>query len=79
MAHSFLGGDRDQPYLLLPDLRDWLPQDHLAWFILDVVDQLDLAPFYQAHRDDGRGHPAYDPKLPLGVLLYGYCLGLLGG
>src|SRR6266496_3661628 len=78
MAYNFLGCDRDQPFLLPPDLRDWLPQDHLAWFILDVVDQLDLEPFYRAHRDDGHGHPAYDPKILLGVLLYGYCLGLLG-
>jgi transposase len=44
--------------------------------VLDVVDQLDLARFYRAHRDDGHGHPAYDPKLLLGVLLYGYCLGV---
>jgi transposase len=39
-------------------------------------DQLDLAPFHRAHRDDGHGHPAYDPKLLLGVLLYGYCIGV---
>jgi transposase len=76
MAYNFLRGDPDQPFLLPPDLRDWLPADHLAWFILDVVDQLDLAPFYLAHRDDGHGHPAYDPKLLLGVLLYAYCLGV---
>src|SRR6266567_99107 len=65
MAYNFLRSDRDQPFLLPPDLRDWLPQGHLAWFILDVVDQLDLVPFYQAHRDDGHGRPAYDPKLLL--------------
>jgi transposase len=63
-----------------PDLRDWLPEGHLAWFILDVTDQLDLEPFYRQHRNDGHGHPAYDPKLLLGVLLgvllYGYCLGV---
>jgi transposase len=76
MTYNFLRGDRDQPYLLPPDLRDWLPDGHLAWFILDVVDQLDLAPFYRQHRDDGHGHPAYDPKLLLGVLLYAYCLGV---
>jgi transposase len=74
MAYNFLRGDRDQPFLLPPDLRDWLPDGHLAWFILDVVDQLDLQPFYRQHRDDGHGHPAYDPKTLLGVLLYGYCL-----
>jgi transposase len=75
MAYNFLRGDRDQRFLLPPDLRDWLPEGHLAWLILDVVDQLDLTPFYRAHRADGHGHPAYDPKLVLGVLLYGYCLG----
>jgi hypothetical protein len=56
MAYNFLRGDRDQSFLLPPDLRDWLPQGHLAWFILDVVDQLDLQPFYRAHRNDGHGH-----------------------
>src|SRR6266511_3559724 len=76
MAYNFLPSDRDQPFLLPPDLRDWLPDGHLAWFILDVVDQVDLAPFYLAHRDDGHGHPAYDPKLLLGVLLYAYCVGV---
>jgi transposase len=76
MAYNFLPGDRDQPFLLPPDLRDWLPEGHLAWFVLDVVDQLDLAPFYRAHRHDGHGHPAYDPKLLLGMLLYAYCLGV---
>jgi hypothetical protein len=40
MADNFLAGDRDQAFLLPPDLRDWLPADHLAWFVLDVVDQL---------------------------------------
>jgi transposase len=76
MAYNFLRGDRDQPFLLPPDLRDWLPQEHLAWFVLDVVDQVDLQPFYRAHRDDGHGHPAYDPKTLLGVLLYAYCIGV---
>jgi hypothetical protein len=59
---TFLRGDRDQPFLLPRDLRDWLPEGHLAWFILDVVDQLNLDPFYRAHRADGHGHPAYDPR-----------------
>jgi transposase len=76
MAYNFLRAQRDQPFLLPPDLRDWLPTGHLAWFILDVVDQLDFAPFYRQHRDDGHGHPAYDPKTLLGVLLYGYCIGV---
>jgi transposase len=76
MAYNFLRGDRDQPFLLPSDLRDWLPDGHLAWFVLDVVDQLDLTAFYRAHRNDGHGHPADDPRLLLGVLLYGYCIGV---
>jgi transposase len=70
MAHNFLGGDRDQPFLLPPDLRGWLPEGHVAWFILDVVDRLDLAPLLRCCRADGHGHPAYDPKTLLAVLLY---------
>jgi transposase len=76
MAYNFLRGDRDQPFLLPPDLRDWLPADHLAWFVRDVVDQLDLQPFLRAYRADGHGHPAYDPKTLLGVLLYAYAIGV---
>jgi hypothetical protein len=49
MAYNFLACDRDQVFLLPPDVRDWLPADHLAWFILDVVDQLDLDPFLAAY------------------------------
>jgi hypothetical protein len=62
MAYNFLPCDRDQGFLLPPDLRDWLPADHLAWFLLDVVDQLDLGPFLAAYRADGHGRAAYDPQ-----------------
>jgi hypothetical protein len=64
MAYNFLRGDRDQPFLLPPDLRDWLPTGHLAWFILDVTDQLDFGPFLRGYRADGHGHPAYDLWVP---------------
>jgi transposase len=76
MTYNFLRSERNQRFLLPPDLCDWLPQGHLAWFIIDVVDQFDLAPFYKVHRPDGHGHPAYDPKVPLGVLLYAYTIGV---
>jgi transposase len=76
MAYNFRRGDLDQLLLLPPDPRDWLPADHLAWFVRDVVDQLDLGPFLPAYRPDGHGHPAYDPKLLLGVLLYAYAMGM---
>ena len=76
MAYNFLACDRDQAFLLPPDLRDWLPADHLAWFILDVVDQLDLGPFLKAYRADGHGRAAYQPRMLLAVLLYAYCTGV---
>jgi hypothetical protein len=61
MAYNFLACDRDQAFLLPPDLREWLPADHLAWFGLDVVDQLDLSPFLAAYRADRHGRAAYQP------------------
>jgi len=76
MAYNFLPCDRDQGFLLPPDVRDWLPADHLAWFVLDVVDQLDLGPFLRAYRADGHGRAAYQPKVLLAVLLYAYCTGV---
>jgi hypothetical protein len=53
MAYNYLACDRDQAFLLPPDVRDWLPSDHLAWFVLDVVDQLDLGPFLKVWGDAG--------------------------
>ncbi len=76
MAYNFLACDRDQAFLLPPDVREWLPADHLAWFVLDVVDQLDLHPFLRAYRADGHGRAAYEPRVLLGVLLYAYCTGI---
>jgi transposase len=76
MAYNFLACDRDQAFLLPPDLREWLPTNHLAWFMLDVVDQLDLHPFLAAYRADGHGRASYAPRMLLGVLLYAYCTGV---
>jgi transposase len=76
MAYNFRTCDHDQAFLLPPDVRDWLPADHLAWFVLDVVDQLDLGPFLKAYRADGHGRAAYAPRMLLAVLLYGYCTGI---
>lgn len=67
--------DRDQLLLLPPSLSDWLPADHVVWFIVDVVAELDLSGFYRSLRADGRGGASYDPELMLGVLLYAYCVG----
>ncbi|HEX3522532.1 MAG TPA: IS1182 family transposase [Stellaceae bacterium] len=67
--------DRDQVYLMPPSITDWLPDDHLAFFVLDVVDELDLSAFYGAYREDGRGGAVYDPALMLAVLFYAYAVG----
>jgi transposase len=68
MAQSFLSSDRDQPLPLPPDLRDWLPGDHLAWFVIEAIEELDLEPFYPAYRSDGHGAAAHEPKTMLTLL-----------
>ena len=75
MAQNFLGCDRDQSLLLPPDLRDWLDEDHLAWFVIEAIEGLDLEPFYAAYRADGHGRAAHDPKMMLTLLTYAYCVG----
>ena len=59
MAQNFLGCDRDQSLLLPPDLRDWLDEDHLAWFVIEAIEELDLELFYAAYRADGHGRAAH--------------------
>ena len=76
MVQNFIGGDRDQSFLLPPDLRDWLPEGHLAWFVLDAVAGMDLREFYGAYRRDGVGRRAYDPAMVVALLLYGYSRGV---
>ena len=57
------------------DLRDWLPEDHLAAFVLDAVAEMELDDFYGAYRVDGHGRPAFDPAMMVALLLYAYCRG----
>jgi transposase len=69
--------DLDQQFLLPPSLQDWLPENHLARFIADVTNELDLSAIYaQYGRQDGRGLSAYHPLLLTRLLLYGYCVGV---
>ncbi|MBS1860505.1 MAG: transposase [Actinobacteria bacterium] len=75
MPQNFLSCERDQPLLLPPDLRDWLPEDHLAWFVIGSVEALDLADFYSAYRSDGHGRSAHDPQMMVALLLYAYATG----
>ena len=67
----------DQPFLLPPSLQDWLPENHLARFIAEVMNELDLSSIYASYeRSDGRGLAAYHPTLMARLLLYGYCIGI---
>ena len=77
MSQRFRVCDLNQPLLLPPSLQDWLPERHLARFISDVVDGLDLSAIYVAYnRKDGRGLAAYHPVMMVRLLLYGYCMGV---
>ena len=75
MAQNFVACDREQELLLPPSLREWLPEGHLAWFVIDAVAALDLSGFYAAYRVDGHGRPAHDPAMMVALLLYGYAIG----
>jgi transposase len=73
MPQNFIECDREQAFLLPPSLRDWLPEDHLAWFVLDAVARLDLETFFAAYRADGHGRAAYDPSMMVSLVLHAYC------
>jgi len=76
VAQNFLPCDRNQELLLPPSLREWLPEDHLAWFVLEAVAELDLAAFYGAYRFDGWGAAAHDPQMMVALLVYAYSTGV---
>ncbi len=57
MGQRFVSCDREQSFLMPPDVREWLPENHLAWFVIDAVDEMDLEAFYAAFRVDGRSRP----------------------
>jgi transposase len=70
----FIAVDRDTAYLLPPSVDEWLPQDHLARFVVEVIDQLDLSALVGQYA--GRGSDAYHPSMLLGLLVYGYATGM---
>ena len=76
MSKAFLPYDPDQQLLLPAALQEWLPPDHLAYFIFDVVDQLDLSAITVRYQGERRGGPPYHPRMMVKVLLYGYCTGV---
>ena len=76
MSKTYLPYDPDQQLLLPAALQEWLPDDHLAYFISDVVDQLDLWEITSRYEQERRGGPPYHPRMMVKVLLYGYCIGV---
>lgn len=76
MSYNFVPCDREQLLLLPPSLLDWLPEDHLALFIIDAVGQMDLSPFYAKRRSEGWGRAAFEPSMMVSLLLYAYSKGV---
>ncbi|HEY7831394.1 MAG TPA: transposase [Solirubrobacteraceae bacterium] len=75
MAMNFLACDREQTFLMPPDPRDWLPEGHLAWFVLASVEEMDLGAFYGSYRQDGWGRAAFEPSMMVALLMYAYAQG----
>lgn len=75
MSTSFRPYHPDQSLLLPPSPRDWLREDHLAFFVSDTVDALDLSAFYQCYEGDGRRNQPFDPRMMVKLLVYGYATG----
>jgi len=85
MGQIYKECDRDQMFLLPPSMKEWLPEGHLAYFILDVVEQLDLSEILQHYEknEDGTfkaasGQPPFDPRMMTALILYGYAVGVVG-
>jgi transposase len=76
MPQNFIECGREQVFLMPPDVRDWLPEGHLAWFVIDAVGEMDLSAFYGAYRADGHGRAAYEPSMMVALLLYAYARGV---
>ena len=76
MAKTYRPYLPEQDLLLPPSLRDWLPENHLAYFVSDVVDQLDLSAIESYYEQEERGYPPYHPRMMTKILVYGYCVGV---
>ena len=75
MGQNFIERRREQGFLLPPDVREWLAADHLAWFVIDAVAEMDLSAFYAAYRADGHGRAAYEPSLMVALIFYAFATG----
>jgi transposase len=72
MGQNFVESRRGQGFLLPPDVREWLASDHLAWFVIEAVAEMDLSAFYVAYRADGHGRAAYEPSVMVALILYAF-------
>jgi len=78
MTKKYKQYNPNQSFLLPPDIRDWLPENHLSFFINDTVDTLDLSEIYNYYESSERGQPPYNPSMMVKVILYAYCVGKPG-
>jgi len=76
MGKSYRSYLPDQEFLLPPSLRDWLPENHLVYFVSDVIDNLNLSAMDAVYGDEPRGQPPYDPRMMTKLLVYGCCVGV---
>ena len=76
MAKTYRPYVPEQDLLLPPSLRDWLPEGHLAFFVSDLIDQMDLSAITTVYEQDERGYPPYHPVMMTKVLVYAYCVGV---
>src|SRR5438105_8464653 len=76
MAKTYRPYVPEQDLLLPPSLREWLPEDHLAFFVSDLIDQLDLSAITTVYEEEDRGYPPYHPVMLTKVLVYAYCVGV---
>src|SRR6202049_1267843 len=76
MPKRYRASPPNQDLLLPPSLRDWLAEEHLVYFVSDVVDQLDLSAMHAVYGEEKRGQPPYNPRLMTKLLVYGYCTGV---
>src|SRR4030065_1439290 len=76
MSKTYRPYEPDQVFLLPPALTDWLPDQHLVYFLRDVVEGLDLSAITTGYEREERGYPPYHPRMMVAVLLYSYCRGI---
>ncbi len=76
MAYNFREYNQGQMYLIPPSMAEWLPEKHLARFVDETVEGLDVSNFYESYRSDGWGNTAYHPKMLVKIMLYSYCIGV---